>query len=89
MTDNTSLMAGCLYTADELPENQMNNSGKLEGVGYNLLALATEDGIMAEFKHAYECTAVYKMDDDGGVGEVLSGDPCPLGRDHDDDNSDS
>lgn len=67
------------YNPDELPENEMNNSGNVEWVGADLFALKLSDGRMVEFKMALECTAVYEMDD-GDIGEVIDGEPRPLGK---------
>jgi hypothetical protein len=67
------------YDPEELPDNEMNQSGKVENVGTDLFALALPDGRMVEFKLALKCTAVYKMED-GEITDIIEGDPCPLGR---------
>lgn len=69
MTDG-EIEVGERYLPDELPENDMNNSGKLEWVGDDLLALAT-GGITYEFRMAVECTAI--VDTSDGEVTVLEG----------------
>jgi len=64
--------AGEKYSLDELPGNQMNNSGKLEWVDDDLLALAA-NGKLYEFEMAVECTCVLDVDEDDGSVTVLEG----------------
>ena len=59
------------YLPDELPDNDMNNSGELEWVGDDIIALAV-DGKVYEFKMAVECTSISKIKPDGEI-EVLDG----------------
>lgn len=70
MTD-TQIRVGEIYAADELPDNDTNNSGKPEWVGDNLIAVA-HDGALYEFAMAFECTAVYNVTDDGDM-ELIEG----------------
>ena len=59
------------YSLEQLPENDMNNSGKVEWVGDDILALAV-NGKLYEFKMAVECTSISRIDNDGEI-EVLDG----------------
>lgn len=43
MSDTPQFKEGEVYRIDELPDNQMNKSGKLEWVDDEQLALCTED----------------------------------------------
>lgn len=72
----TKIELGELYELDELPDNQMNNSGNLEWVADNTLALAV-DGMIYEFEMAAKCKRVAETGDNGemNVIEELSGDP--------------
>jgi hypothetical protein len=69
MTD-TEIEVGERYLPDELPENDMNSSGKVEWVGDDLFALAV-DGKTYEFKMVLECTGI--VDTSGGEVTVLEG----------------
>lgn len=61
---------GETYAIDELPENQMNNSGKLEWVNDNTLALALgeeHDYQVVEFEFSHvKAIDVYAIDPDTG-----------------------
>lgn len=58
------------YSLDELPENQMTNSGKLEWVDDKTLALVTEDRQMVElWWSSVEVTDVKYVDEDGNLHE--------------------
>lgn len=72
--DPRDFEAGELVTADDLPENEILNSGKPEGIDYNLIVVMN-DNICIEMKQAFEVTAVYESTADEPVGEVLSGEP--------------
>jgi hypothetical protein len=61
---------GEMYRTDELPENVMNKSGKLEWVSDNVLALALDDGRLIEFEMAVECTTIAEIDSDGQRHEI-------------------
>jgi hypothetical protein len=71
MSDDT-IEVGEIYSLDELPDNEMHNSGKVEMVGDGKLALE-HNGKMYEFQIAAECTAVTKYED--GEVIVLDGEP--------------
>jgi len=75
MTDTVDeFEVGETYSLEELPENVMNNNGKLEMVGDNLYALALPDGRMVEFEMAVDCTCVWQLDTETGeLDEVLKG----------------
>ena len=67
----TDIEVGDRYLPDELPESDMNNSGKLEWVGDDVLALAV-DGTLYEFRMAVECTSISKIQADGEI-DVIDG----------------
>lgn len=67
MTTEHSFEIGDVYEIDALPENQMNNSGKLEHVGRNLFALWTDGDKLIEFERAgFRVTDVKTLDPDTG-----------------------
>jgi len=70
--NQTDIKVGDKYGLDELPENQMNKSGKLEWVSDDVLALA-HDGKLYEFTMAVECECVMNVSEEDGSVEVLEG----------------
>lgn len=58
---------GAVYDIDELPENEMNDSGKLEWVGDNRLGLVTND-IVADFEWSHvRCIDIQFLDVSGNL----------------------
>ena len=55
---------GETYSLDELPENEMNQSGNIEWVSDDTLALIS-DGTAYEFKMAAECTLIGEIGKNG------------------------
>lgn len=47
------------YKPDELPDNELTNSGDVEAVGDGNYVLVLDDCVV-EFEMALECTAYYK-----------------------------
>lgn len=65
----TDINVGGRYVSEELPENEMNNSGKLEWVSDDILALSN-DGYLYEFKMAVECTSIAEFDENGELNVI-------------------
>jgi len=71
MTTEHNFEIGDVYEIDALPENQMNNSGKLQQVGGNLFALWTDDDKLIELERAgFRVTDVKTLDPD--TGEIMA-----------------
>lgn len=72
--------AGQFVQTDDLPDNEMLNSGKPDWVGDDLIVVYS-DGVQIEMRMAYEISAVYELDEDADqmIGTVHSGTPRPLG----------
>jgi len=61
---------GVVYELDEIPDNEMNNSGKLEVVDKEGTLALVHDGQVLEFEHSHiRCTDVKYLTDDGEVVE--------------------
>ena len=65
----SDIEVGERYVPEELPENQMNQSGKLEWVDDDVFALVCANMIF-EFKFAVECTGFGEITDEGEIVEL-------------------
>lgn len=68
MTEHVDFEEGEEYSLDELPENEMNNSGELEIVDNEGTLALVYDGQVVEFRWSgVEVTEVKYLDEDGNL----------------------